>query len=111
MLDSEISEILYAHKKKQGVNTTTDSVMSNDPRMDITLLDPQFDKWLMDNEALNGVLNARVTKGKNQEFRLKLNAWKSRVTERKRIKKRTFEQGKKIRDDFQNFIKDLDTGN
>lgn len=40
MLDSEISEILYAHRKKQGLNQTNDSIMSNDVRMDVSLLDP-----------------------------------------------------------------------
>ena len=63
----------------------------------------------MDNEALNGVLNQRVTKQKNVEFRLRCEAWKKRVNERKRIKKRTLEQGKKIREDFEVFLKDIET--
>lgn len=57
---------------------------------------------------MNGVLNARVTKQKNQEFKLKLDAWKKRPNERKRIKKRTFEQGKKVREDFEHFIRSFD---
>lgn len=69
MAESEIYEILSAHRKKQGLNQTNDSFTSSDMRMDMTLLDPQFDKWIMDQEALSGVLNVRVTKQKNVEFK------------------------------------------
>jgi hypothetical protein len=62
MSESEIGEIVNVHRKKKDLNTTNDSALSNDSKMDISLLDAQFDKWMMDNEALNGVLNQRVTK-------------------------------------------------
>lgn len=107
--DSEVSEIVNCHRKKRDLNTTNDSALSSDQKMDISLLDPQFDKWMMDNEALNGVLNQRVTKQKNVEFRQRCEAWKKRVSERKRIKKRTLEQGRKIREDFEIFLKDIET--
>jgi flagellar biosynthesis chaperone FliJ len=40
MAESEIYEILSAHRKKQGLNQTNDSFTSSDMRMDMTLLDP-----------------------------------------------------------------------
>jgi hypothetical protein len=63
----------------------------------------------MDQEALSGVLNVRVTKQKNVEFRQKCEAWRKRQNERKRIKKRTFEQGKKIRQDFETYLKNFES--
>lgn len=55
--ENEVNDILNAHRKKKDLNATTDSALSSDVKMDIGLLDPQFDKFMMDNEALNGVLN------------------------------------------------------
>lgn len=49
---------------------------------------------------MSGVLNPALTKKKNVEFRQKLEAWKRRKPERKRIQTRLFEQGKKIREEF-----------
>jgi hypothetical protein len=43
--EQEVGEILNAHRKKRDLNTTNDSIISNDTKMDISLLDPQFDKW------------------------------------------------------------------
>jgi len=78
-------------KKKDQISNTDLSLLSNNPRIEISNLDPLFDKWLIENEALNGVLNQGLTKKKNIEFRHKIEAWKRRLNERKRIKKRTFE--------------------
>lgn len=89
--DSEVVEIMNAHKKKKDLNSTDLSISSNEIRMDVSLLDSQFDKFLLDQESLNGVLNSKVTKQKNAEFRLKIEAWKKRVIKRKKTKLRTIE--------------------
>jgi hypothetical protein len=67
--DSEVVEIMNAHKKKKDLNSTDLSISSNEIRMDVSLLDSQFDKFLLEQESLNGVLNSKVTKQKNIEFR------------------------------------------
>jgi len=87
--DSEVVEIMNAHKKKKDLNSTDLSISSNEIRMDVSLLDSQFDKFLLEQESLNGVLNSKVTKQKNDEFRSKLNAWEKRVIKRKKTKLRT----------------------
>jgi hypothetical protein len=46
---------------------------------------------------LSGVLNTKLTKIKNVDFRLKLDAWKNRGAERKLQKSRAFEHGKGLR--------------
>ena len=80
---------MNAHKKKKDLNSTDLSISSNEIRMDVSLLDSQFDKFLLEQESLNGVLNSRVTKQKNDEFRSKLNAWEKRAIKRKKTKLRT----------------------
>lgn len=50
---------------------------------------------------MSGVLNPKMTKQKNIDFRLKLEAWKNRKTERKNLKKRWFEHGKALRKSFE----------
>ena len=68
--------------------------MIADPRVDINVLDSIFDKWYKDQEAVSGVLNIKVTRAKNIEFRKTLDSWKKRAKERVRLKKRIFERGK-----------------
>lgn len=53
------------------------------------------------------MLNVKVIKQKNADLRLKLEAWKKREEERKRIKRRSFEHGRKLRDVFDKFSKDF----
>jgi hypothetical protein len=53
------------------------------------------------------VLNVKVIKQKNTDLRLKLEAWKKREEERKRIKRRSFEHGRKLREVFDKFSKDF----
>ena len=74
-----------------------------DPRVDISVLDGIFDKWYKDQEAISGVLNVKVTRNKNIEFRKTLESWKKRVKERARLKKRIFERGKQLRAAFENY--------
>ena len=106
--DSEVVEIMNAHKKKKDLNSTDLSISSNEIRMDVSLLDSQFDKFLLDQESLNGVLNSKVTKQKNAEFRLKIEAWKKRVIKRKKTKLRTIELYQAIQKDFQKFITEFE---
>jgi hypothetical protein len=60
-------------------------------------LDILFDKWYLEELTLSGVLNVKVTKMKNLDFRLKMDAWRKRDKERDRMKKRVFEHGGQIR--------------
>jgi hypothetical protein len=77
--------------------------------MDITYtLDNQFQKWAEDDDSLSGVLNVKITKQSNIDLRLKMQAWKNRVGERKVIKKRNFDHGKLLREFF---IKSIDNFN
>jgi hypothetical protein len=56
---------------------------------------------------MSGVLNPKVTKENNKCFLLKCQAWTRRAKERKLIKKRTFDQGKKIRADFESLFQEF----
>lgn len=56
---------------------------------------------------MSGVLNPKVTKENNKCFVLKCQAWTRRAKERKLIKKRTFDQGKKIRADFEGMLQEF----
>jgi len=44
------------------------------------------------------ILNPKLTKAKNADFRLKLEAWKARKAERVAVKKRNSEHGQVLRD-------------
>ena len=74
-----------------------------DPRVDINVLDGLYDKWFKDQEAVSGVLNIKVTRNKNIEFRKTLESWKKRTKERLRLKKRIFERGKQLRAAFEKY--------
>jgi hypothetical protein len=71
--------------------------------MDLSIIDIAFDKWYREEENLSGVLNMKLIKTKNTEFRQKIDSWKKRVEERKRLNRRSFEHGKKIRAVFEKF--------
>jgi len=74
----------------------------NDMRMDLSVLDQQYKKWAEEDDSLSGVLNAKITKQKNVDFRAKIDTWKSlnRANERKNAKKRNFEYAAVLRDFF-----------
>jgi hypothetical protein len=59
-------------------------------KLDLAILDKKYDEWLREDESLSGFLNMKFIKQKNTEFRQKLEAWKKRGDERKRIKRKTF---------------------
>ena len=93
--DTDFTDIMAVFKKKGGnANTLTreDSLnkdLREQARIDLNELDKLFDKWLIENESLTGALNQNLTKKKNAELRLRIEAWRKRVNERARIKKRT----------------------
>lgn len=61
----------------------------DDIKLDVGILDTAYEKWAKEDDSLSGVMNAKLTKVKNADIRLKLDAWKNRVTERKKQKKLT----------------------
>lgn len=74
----------------------------NSLRLDLSIIDQHYEKWAAEDDSLSGVLNTKLTKVKNAEFRLKLDSWKNRKLERKNLKKRGFEHGKALRTSFEN---------
>ena len=59
-----------------------------------------FDKWYLEELTLSGVLNVKVTKTKNADFKAKIVAWRKNEKQRDRMKKRAFEHGGAIRGAF-----------
>jgi len=49
----------------------------------------------------------KVIKAKNGELKMKLEAWKRREDERRRVKRRFYDHGKKLREVFEKFSKDF----
>lgn len=49
----------------------------------------------------------KIVKQKNNDIRIKLEGWKKRYDERKRLKKRSFDHGKKLREIFDKFSNDF----
>lgn len=98
--EADLTEMFNFYGKKNQNSSFMPELDAAPTRLDLGVLDTHFDKWLIENEALSGVLNRDLTKRKNQEFRQRLEAWKRRANERKRYKKRIFDQGKKIREEF-----------
>ena len=55
-------------------------------RIDIQILDNLYQKWIEEDQTLNGVLNSKITKQLNMDFRFKIESWKRRKQERKVVK-------------------------
>lgn len=53
---------------------------------------------------MSSLVNVKITKAKNIDFRLKLDAWKNMGITRKSLKKRTYEHGKSIRQSFESSL-------
>mmetsp|Transcript_13206 Transcript_13206/g.20584 ORF Transcript_13206/g.20584 Transcript_13206/m.20584 type:complete len:571 (+) Transcript_13206:73-1785(+) len=83
-----------------------------DLKLDFSILDTQYAKWADEDESLSGVLNLKLTKLRNAEFRTKIDSWKNREKERKATKKRNFDHGKLLREvmekSLENFNLDRD---
>lgn len=75
--------------------------------MDLVVVDNMFEKWSKEEESLSGVMNMKIVKQKNNDIRIKLEGWKKRYDERKRLKKRSFDHGKKLREIFDKFSNDF----
>jgi len=61
-------------------------------RLDLTIVDQMFKKWKDEESSLSEILNTKLTKVRNAEWRNKLESWKARKSERASIKKRFLEQ-------------------
>ena len=57
-----------------------------DLRLDLAIIDAEYKKWAVEDSSLSGVLNNKINKSKNTDFRMKLDAWKARKMERKALK-------------------------
>ena len=66
-----------------------------------------FDKWYREEEALSTVLNMKVIKQKNIDLRQKLEAWKRRLEERKRLQKRAATQYQKLKTSMERHQEDF----
>jgi len=53
---------------------------------------------------MSSLINVKITKSKNSDFRLKLDAWKNMTITRKSLKKRAYEHGKAIRSSFESSL-------
>lgn len=77
--EEQVLEIVLANSKK-GI--TTDKQMSDSQekflRIELANINALFDKWIREEETLSGVLNPKLTKSKNIDVRMKLEAWKKR---------------------------------
>jgi len=77
--EEQVLEIVLANSKK-GI--TTDKQMSDSQekflRIELANVNALFDKWIREEETLSGVLNPKLTKSKNIDVRMKLEAWKKR---------------------------------
>ena len=56
-----------------------------DLRLDLAIVDAVFDKWYKEEENLSGALNMKLIKQRNAELKQKLEAWRKRADERKRV--------------------------
>ena len=77
--EEQVLEIVLVNSKK-GI--TTDKQMSDSQekflRIELANINALFDKWIREEETLSGVLNPKLTKSKNIDVRIKLEAWKKR---------------------------------
>ena len=60
-------------------------------KLDLRTVDVLFEKWFREEETLSGVLNMKLIKQRNQEFRSKMDAWKKRREERKRHQRKAID--------------------
>ena len=69
-----------------------------DQLMDLVDFNLPFDQFYKAQSSMGDILNPKAVKAKSNEIRMKLDVWKKRDGERKRLKKRTLERSKQIRD-------------
>lgn len=91
--EMEVVEMMHSYSKtgksmSSGLDLSLESQSSTaNIKIPLSEIDLQFDKWYKEDQVLSGVLNVRVTKQKNVDFKLKLKTWSLRDKDRKRIKK------------------------
>ena len=91
--EMEVVEMMHSYSKtgksmSSGLDLSLESQSSTaNIKIPLSEIDLQFDKWYKEDQVLSGVLNVRVTKQKNVDFKLKLKTWSLRDNDRKRIKK------------------------
>jgi len=93
-------------KKSPGLTGLSDQEL-RDWKLDLAMMDIDFFQWFQKEESLSGVLNIKVIKAKNADLRMKLEVWKKREEERRRVKRRAFEHGKKLREVFEKSSNDI----
>ena len=71
--------------------------------LDLALLDAEYRKFASNDENMSDLINPKMTKARNFDFRLKLDSWKTLANTRKNLKKRAFEHGKALRKHFEEF--------
>lgn len=76
-------------------------------RIDLGIMDNQYQKWADEDDSMSGVTNVKITKQKNADLKLKIESWKNRKNERKTTKKRNFDHGKALREFFSKSIENF----
>lgn len=84
-----------------------DELDLRDLKLDLRTVDVLFEKWYREEETLSGVLNMKLIKQRNQEFRSKIEAWKKRRDERKRHQRKAIDQAKKLNAQFEKMQDDF----
>mmetsp|Transcript_8432 Transcript_8432/g.14118 ORF Transcript_8432/g.14118 Transcript_8432/m.14118 type:complete len:814 (-) Transcript_8432:18-2459(-) len=102
--NQDVRDMVGRQDGSQGLNSygMTEAQMSQ-MGLDLAVLDQSYEKWTQEDDSLSGVMNPKLTKQKNADLRLKLEAWRSRAGERKAAKKRANEHGKALRKQFESF--------
>ena len=70
----------------------------------MTILDEEYVKFKSQDDNVADLINPKITKLRNTDLRLKLDAWKNMSAVRKNMKKRQNEHGTQIRQAFDNAL-------
>lgn len=66
-----------------------------------------YAKWAEEDSSLAGITNAKMVYPKNKDFQLKLDAWRSRVQDRKVAKERNEKNERPLREFFSKVADDF----
>jgi hypothetical protein len=77
----------------------------NQLSLDLTILDEEYIKFKSQDDSVSDLINPKITKLRNADLRLKLDAWKNMAAIRKSTKKRSYEHGKALRAKFDDNMK------
>lgn len=98
MRNRDLGSALRKEEVKQYGLTQTEI---NKVTLDLATLDEEYNKFKSNDDSTSDLINPKITKLRNIDFRLKLDAWKNMASIRKNMKKRTFEHGKALRQTFE----------